>query len=157
MENLIIILSVLLNIALIIAVAVYMKRFNDEKKECEEKTNEYSDLKYHYNNLTYESQSLRNIQQVNSEKINELIQKCDRQNAENESLQSINNTLLNDNRKLSDELQEIKNKPFDPLKELDNLTIRKEETKSPEAKPKPKTKKGLKINYPDKNDFRNNV
>ena len=68
----------------------------------------------------------------------ELIKKCDRQNAEIESLQSINNTLLNDNRKLSDELQEIKNKPFDPLKELDNLTIRKEENKTPEAKPKKK-------------------
>jgi cell division protein FtsL len=138
MENLIFILSVLLNIALIIAVAVYMKRFNNAKKECKEKTNEYSDLKYHYNNLTYENQSLRDRQQVNSEKTNELIQKCNRQNAEIESLQSINNTLLNDNRKLSDELQEIKNKPFDPLKELDNLTIRKEENQSPEAKPKKK-------------------
>ena len=68
----------------------------------------------------------------------ELIKKCDRQNAQIESLLSINNTLLNDNRKLSDELQEIKNKPFDPLKELDNLTIRKDEKPTPEAKPKKK-------------------
>ena len=141
MENLIIILSVLLNIALIIALAVYMKRFNDEKKlnefnktSIERQRNKIEELKQIsalVNDKIFELHE-RKIQ------INELIQKCDRQNAEIESLQSINNTLLNDNRKLADELQEIKNKPFDPLKELDNLTIRKEENQSPEAKPKKK-------------------
>jgi len=156
MENLIIILSMLLNIALIIVVAVYMKRFNDAKKECKEKTNDctlavkeqerlkkdrdnlYEDIKKCNRNydILKENTSIEINQQNESIKV--YIAKCDRQNAENESLQSINNTLLNDNRKLADELQEIKNKPFDPLKELDNLTIRKEETKTPEAKPKKK-------------------
>ena len=104
------------------------------------KLNDFNKTSYEVKNniLVKENNSIKNEQQVNSEKTNELIKKCDSQNAKIESLLSINSTLLNDNRKLSDELQEIKNKPFDPLKELDNLTIRKEAKQSPEAKPKKK-------------------
>ena len=148
MENLIIILSVLLNIALIIAVAIYMKRFNKVSEYYKKCVNDYESVAKEYRDTSMDLSDSRNInteinkQLVESSKSRaELIQKCDQQNTEIESLQSINNNLLNDNRKLSDELQEIKNKPFDPLKELDNLTIRKEENKTPEAKPKPKTNK----------------
>ena len=126
MENLIIILSVLLNIALIIVVEVYMKRFNDAKKECKEKTNDctlavkeqerlkkdrdnlYEDIKKCNRNydILKENTSIEINQQNESIKV--YIAKCDRQNAEIESLQSINNTLLNDNRKLSDEITILK-------------------------------------------------
>lgn len=148
MENLIIIVSMLLNIALIIALAVYIKKYNQEQ---EHRTITFNEYESEHNKLLKKMQELSDSRSLNSE-INkkllesltskeELIQKCDRQNAKIKSLQSINSTILNDNRKLSDELQEIKNKPFDPLKELDNLTIRKEETKTPEAKPEKKTNK----------------
>lgn len=171
MENLIIILSALLETVLVIALAIYMKRFNFAHKEYKNVVKENIELDKKYqtarqdyqdtnNQLTEQKQITVSINKQLAEAYEskaELIQKCNRQYAEIESLQSINSTLLNDNRKLSDELQELKNKPFDPLKELDNLTIRKDENKTPEAKKKPKTKKGLKINYPDKNDFRNNV
>lgn len=145
MENLIIILSALLNIALIIALAVYMKRFNkvsedfknisfEREKQIKSKEEVICEL-----NNTIEDYII--TMDERQKQIVELVKKCDSQNAKIESLLSINSTLLNDNRKLSDELQEIKNKPFDPLKELDNLTIRKEEKATPEAKPEKKRNK----------------
>ena len=108
MENLIIILSVLLNIALIISLAVYMKKYNNTHDDLTMSIENYSNLVKEKSLLEYEKKSLKYEQQVYAEKTNELIQKCDRQNAEIESLQSINNTLLNDNRKLSDEISELK-------------------------------------------------
>lgn len=131
MENLIIYLSMLLNIALIIALAIYIKRFNNMSNQYEKCVNNYDKLDKMYDSkcieliesreLTYSTN--KKLLELNKEiedhiitmderqkQIVELIQKCDRQNAEIESLQSINNTLLNDNRKLSDELQEIKKK-----------------------------------------------
>jgi chromosome segregation ATPase len=129
MENLIIILSMLLNIALIIALAVYMKRFNKVSEDYKKCVNDYDKLDKMYDSKCIELKESRELTYSTNKKllelnkeiedhiitiderqkqIVELIQKCDRQNAEIESLQSINNTLLNDNRKLSDELQEIK-------------------------------------------------
>ena len=129
MENLIIILSALLNIALIIALAVYMKRFNKVSEDYKKCVNEYDKLDKMYDSkcieliesreLTYSTN--KKLLELNKEiedhiitmderqkQIVELIKKCDRQNAEIESLQSINSTLLNDNRKLSDEISELK-------------------------------------------------
>lgn len=129
MENLIIILSVLLNIALIIALAVYMKRFNKVSEDYKKCVNDYDKLDKMYDSKCIELKESRELTYSTNKKllelnkeiedhiitiderqkqIVELIQKCDRQNAEIESLQSINSTLLNDNRKLADEISELK-------------------------------------------------
>lgn len=101
MTNLIIILSVLLNIALIIALAIYMKMYNKTHDDLTMSIENYSNLVKEKSLLEDEKKSIKNLQQYYA-------QKCDRQNAEIESLLSINSTLLNDNRKLSDEISELK-------------------------------------------------
>ena len=159
MENLIFILSVLLNIALIIALAVYIKRFNktndwldDKLTQCMrlegDKKSLISDLgltKLDVSQKNKEITDLKNKleeQEQISDSINkqlaEAYESKNKLQKEIEILSDANKNIVADNKKLSDKLQEIKNKPFDPLKELDNLTIRKEENQSHEAKPKKK-------------------
>lgn len=156
MENLIIILSMLLNIALIIAVAVYMNRFNKTNQWLDDKLtqcmrlegdkklliSELALIKLDVSQKDKEITDLKNKleeQEEISDSINkQLAESYESKNKlqkEIEILSDANKNIISDNRKLSDELQEIKNKPFDPLKELDNLTIRKEEKPTPEAKP----------------------
>lgn len=140
MENLIIILSLLLNIALIIAVAIYMKRFNKVSEDYKKCVNDYESVAKEYRDISLELSDLRNLnteinkQLVESSKSkSELIKKCDRQNSEIESLQSINNTIVNDNRKLSDEIIILK----EQVESLNNHLqeqLKKHEGAKPEKK-----------------------
>lgn len=156
MENLIIILSVLLNIALIIAVAIYMNRFNktnqwldDKLTQCmrlegDRKTliSELSLTKIEVSHKDKEITELKNRLEEQEEisvsinkQLAEAYESKNKLQKEIEILSEANKNIVAENKKLSDELQKIKNKPFDPLKELDNMTIRKDEKPTPEAKP----------------------
>jgi len=70
MENLIIIISMLLNITLIIALAVYMKRFNNAKKECKDQW--FARL----NNgvkIAHENKSVGSIEYISHDEQNETV------------------------------------------------------------------------------------
>ena len=116
MENVLFYLLIILCLGLIIATAVYMNKYNNMKMlfESADKTNDnllQERMTLQKQNVEYEYQlsKIDSLAKQYSAKLTEvseqntdLIYKCDKQAAEIESLQSINATLLADNRKLAD-------------------------------------------------------
>ena len=109
-------LLIILCLGLIIATAVYMNKYNNMKMlfESADKTNDnllqermtlqkqIAEDEYQLNKIdSLAKQFSAKLTEV-SEQNTDLIYKCDKQAAEIESLQSINATLLADNRKLAE-------------------------------------------------------
>ena len=116
MENVLFYLLIILCLGLIIATAVYMNKYNNMKMlfESADKTNdnllqERMTLQKQIAEDEYQLSKIDSLAKQFSAKLTEvseqntdLIYKCDKQAAKIESLQSINATLLADNRKIAD-------------------------------------------------------
>lgn len=118
MENVLFYLLIILCLGLIITLAVYMNKYNNMKMlfEAADKTSD----NLLQERMTLQKQNAEDQYQLSksdslakqfsakltevSEQNTDLIYKCDKQAAEIESLQSINATLLADNRKLADQI-----------------------------------------------------
>lgn len=118
MENVVFYLLIILCLGLIFTTGIYMNRFNNMKLlfESADKTNdnllqERMTLQKQIAEDEYQLSKIDSLAKQYSDKLTEvseqntdLIYKCDKQAAEIESLQSINATLLADNRKLADQI-----------------------------------------------------
>lgn len=118
MENVLFYLLLILCLGLLVTTGIYMNRFNNMKLlfESADKTNdnllqERMKLQKQIAEAEYRITKIEELSKKYSDKLTEvseqntdLIYKCDKQAAEIESLQSINATLLADNRKLADQI-----------------------------------------------------
>lgn len=118
MENVVFYLLIILCLGLIFTTAIYMNRFNNMKLlfESADKTNdnllqECMKLQIQIAEDEYQLSKIDSLAKQYSDKLTEvseqntdLIYKCDKQAAEINSLESINKSLLDDNRKLSDQI-----------------------------------------------------
>ena len=118
MENVLFYLLIILCLGLIITTAVYMNRFNNMRGHIRAYVSQVDNLLQErmklQKQIAEDESQLSKIDSLAkqfsakltevSEKNTDLIYKCDKQAAEIESLQSINATLLADNRKLADQI-----------------------------------------------------
>jgi len=118
MENVLFYLLIILCLGLIVTTAVYMNKYNNMKMlfESADKSNdnllqERMTLQKQIAEDEYRITKIEELSKKYSDKLTEvseqntdLIYKCDKQAAEIESLESINATLLADNRKLADQI-----------------------------------------------------
>ena len=124
MENVLFYLLIILCLGLIITTAVYMNRFNNMKLlfESADKSNdnllqERMTLQKQIAEDEYQLSKIDSLARQFSAKLTEvseqntdLIYKCDKQEAEINSLESINKSLLDDNRKLLERINTVPNK-----------------------------------------------
>ena len=124
MENVLFYLLIILCLGLIITTAVYMNRFNNMKLlfESADKSNDnllqermtlqkqIAEDEYTISKKDEIIKNYRDSYSKISEQNTELIYKCDKQEAEINSLESINKSLLDDNRKLLERINTVPNK-----------------------------------------------
>ena len=124
MENVLFYLLIILCLGLIITTAVYMNRYNNIFMlfESADKTNdnllqERMTLQKQIAEDEYQLSKIDSLAKQFSAKLTEvseqntdLIFKCDKQTAEINSLESINKSLLDDNRKLAERINTVQNK-----------------------------------------------
>lgn len=173
MENIIFYAPYLVCTILLFVIASNYTKINKHKSNVQFWHEAYDEVSKRIQEMTAQITDLKTLLGIREESIEVFKSAINERDEKIETLiESNNNRKYSIEKfiKVNEELCEtIQNQSNAMQKQSDEIIILKEQNESltnhlqeqlekhEGAKPKPKTKKGLKINYPDKNDFRNNV